>query len=303
MTANLSDVTAETNVTAPRPVTIIVPVYNEEVGIAQVLGQIQAVMTAASIPYQLLVVDDGSTDGTTETVRAAGVEVIRHPENRGYGAALKTGIRYAQYDLIGITDADGTYPNERIPELVDEMAYYDMIVGARTGEHVEIPLARRPVKWAINQLANLMAGAKIPDLNSGLRVFRKDVAQQFLRILPDGFSFTTTITLAMFERGYKVKYIPVNYHKRAGRSKIRPVYDTLNLIQLILRTTMYFAPLKIFLPTALLLAVLGLVIMIYSKVVLGRLMDVTVVVTFLAALQIAMAGLLADMVDKRSSKL
>ena len=148
-----------------------------------------------------------------------------------------------------------------------------------------------------------MTGVRIPDLNSGLRVFRKDVAQQFSRILPDGFSFTTTITLAMLERGYRVKYIPINYHSRAGKSKIRPIYDTLNFVQLILRTTMYFAPLKVFLPTALFLGMLGLFIMIYSKVVLGKLMDVTVVVTFLAALQIAMTGLLADLVDKRSPKL
>jgi hypothetical protein len=162
---------------------------------------------------------------------------------------------------------------------------------------------RRPAKWAISQLANWMAGARIPDLNSGLRVFRKQVAQQFLRILPDGFSFTATITLAMFESGYRVKYVPINYHRRAGRSKIRPIYDTLNIVQLVLRTTMYFAPLKVFLPTALLVGAIGVIIMIYSKAVLGRLMDVTVVVTFLAALQIAMTGLVADLVDKRSAKL
>jgi hypothetical protein len=148
-----------------------------------------------------------------------------------------------------------------------------------------------------------MAGTKIPDLNSGLRIFRREVAQQFTRILPDGFSFTTTITLAMLERGYRVKYVPIDYHKRAGRSKIRPVYDTLNILQLILRTTMYFAPLKIFLPIAALLTLLGVAIMIYSTIALGRLMDVTVVVTLLAALQMAMTGLLADLIDKRSPKL
>lgn len=286
-------------------VSIIVPAYNEEAGIGPVLNAIQSVMDGTDIPYQLLVVDDGSTDRTAQAVLAAdaAAEVVRHPENRGYGASLKTGIRHARHDIIVITDADGTYPNEHIPDLVAEMAYYDMVVGARTGERVEIPLARRPAKWIINQLANWMTGTRIPDLNSGLRVFRKEVAQQFLRILPDGFSFTTTITLAMLERGYKVKYVPINYHKRAGRSKIRPIYDTLNFVQLILRTTMYFAPLKIFLPVAFLLAVLGVVIMVYSTVVLDRLMDVTVVVTFLAALQIAMVGLIADLVDKRSPKL
>jgi glycosyltransferase involved in cell wall biosynthesis len=289
--------------TASAGVTVVVPAYNEESGIPPVLEQIQAIMDTSTIPYELLVVDDGSTDGTAGAVTALGVKIIRHPENRGYGASLKTGIRHAQYGLIVITDADGTYPNERIPDLVAEIEFYDMVVGARTGNQVKIPLARRPAKWVLNQLANWMAGARIPDLNSGLRVFRKEVAQQFTRILPDGFSFTSTITLAMLERGYRVKYMPIDYHKRAGRSKIRPIYDTLNILQLILRTTMYFAPLKIFLPIAIMLAILGAGIMIYSSIVLDRLMDVTVVVTLLAALQIAMAGLLADLVDKRSPKL
>jgi glycosyltransferase involved in cell wall biosynthesis len=289
----------------PRPVTIVVPAYNEEAGIGPLLRDIQAVMDHTNIPYQLLVVDDGSTDGTAAAALAPGVgaEVVQHPENRGYGASLKTGIRRARHDLIVITDADGTYPSARIPDLVTDMAYYDMVVGARVGNQVEIPLARRPAKWAINQLANWMAGTRIPDLNSGLRAFRKEMAQQFLRILPDGFSFTTTITLATLERGYKVKYVPIDYHRRAGRSKIRPIYDTLNFIQLIIRTTMYFAPLRIFLPVALLLLLVALGIMVYSKIVLGQLMDVTVVVTFLASLQIAMAGLLADLVDKRSPRL
>jgi glycosyltransferase involved in cell wall biosynthesis len=284
-------------------VTIVIPAYNEESGIAPVLEEIQKVMETSGIPYQLLVVDDGSADGTVEAVTKMGVEIIRHPENRGYGASLKTGIRHAQHDVIVITDADGTYPNDRIPDLVAEMEFYDMVVGARTGDQVQIPLARRPAKWALGQLANWMAGAKIADLNSGLRVFRRDVAQQFTRILPDGFSFTSTITLAMLERGYRVKYMPIDYHKRAGRSKIRPIYDTFNILQLILRTTMYFAPLKIFLPIAILLATAGIAIMIYSSIALGRLMDVSVVVTLLAALQIAMAGLLADLVDKRSPRL
>ena len=289
--------------TASAGVTVVVPAFNEEGGITAVLEQIRAVMDAATIPYELLVVDDGSNDGTVDAVTALGVNIIRHPENWGYGASLKTGIRHAQYDLIAITDADGTYPSERIPDLVAEIELYDMVVGARTGHQVEIPVVRRPAKWVLNQLANWMAGARIPDLNSGLRVFRREVAQEFTRILPDGFSFTSTITLAMLERGYQVKYLPIDYHKRAGRSKIRPVYDTLNILQLILRTTMYFAPLKIFLPVAIMLAILGVGIMIYSTFVMGKLMDVTVVVTLLAALQIAMAGLLADLVDKRSPKL
>lgn len=287
---------------SPQPATIIVPAHNEEAGIGPVLEQIQAVMTAANIPHQLLVVDDGSTDATVEAVHAVGVEVIRHPENRGYGAAVKAGIRHARHEIIVITDADGTYPNEEIPRLVELMADYDMVVGARTGEEVHIPLIRRPAKWFINTLANYLARAHIPDLNSGLRAFRKSIALRFFPILPTGFSFTTTITLAMLANGYSVKYIPIDYHRRVGKSKIRPIHDTLNFTLLVLRTITYYAPLRVFLPLSAFLLLVGIAVGLYSFFVLGRLMDVTTVLLVLAALQVAATGLLADMVDKRTPR-
>jgi glycosyltransferase involved in cell wall biosynthesis len=282
--------------------TIVVPAYNEEGGIGPVLDHIQEIMASSGIPYQLLVVDDGSTDRTAEIAQSKGIEVVRYPTNRGYGAALKAGIRHARYDIIVITDADGTYPNEVIPHLIELMADYDMAVGARTGENVHVPFLRRPAKWFINALANYFARTHIPDLNSGLRAFRKSTALRFYPILPDGFSFTTTITLAMLTNGYLVEYVPIDYHQRIGKSKIRPIYDTLYFTLLIVRTTTYYAPLRVFLPLSGLLFLAGVVAGLYSFLVLGRLMDVTTVVLILAALQIAAAGLLADMVDKRTPR-
>ncbi|HEX7877898.1 MAG TPA: glycosyltransferase family 2 protein, partial [Candidatus Eisenbacteria bacterium] len=174
------------------PITLLIPAYNEEKGIGPVLEQVKAL----GLPGEILVVDDGSTDKTFEAAQIPGITVLRHDVNRGYGQSLKTGILASKHDIVVITDADGTYPNEDIAELLSHMEHYDMVVGARTGKTVKIPLLRKPAKKFLNLLANYLAGVEIPDLNSGLRVFRKSVAREFFSILPSGFSFTTTITLA-----------------------------------------------------------------------------------------------------------
>ena len=283
-------------------VSIVVPAYNEEQAIGSVLTQMKRVMDASGLGYEIIVVDDGSSDGTARVATGHdGVTVLRHPSNRGYGAALKTGIRHAWFDLICITDADGTYPNERIPDLVQQMEGCDMVVGARTGPNVAVPMIRRPAKWLLNRLADYLAQSDIPDLNSGLRVFRKDVALEFWRVLPRGFSFTTTITLALLTNDYIIKFVPIDYHPRTGRSKIRPVQDTLNFTSLIVRTVLYFAPLRVFIPLSLGLLLLGIISLIYRTVAGGGL-AVTTMVIFLAALQMAAVGLLADMIDKRSPR-
>jgi glycosyltransferase involved in cell wall biosynthesis len=286
-------------------VSIIVPAYNEEHGLGGVLTQLSAIreqMSAAGQTVEIIVVDDGSADGTADAAHQyAGVTVIRHRVNRGYGAALKTGIRHAKGDWVCITDADGTYPNERIPDLVERVlsAEFDMVVGARTGEKVAIPLRRRPAKWVIGQLANFVAGEPIPDLNSGMRIFEREAALRFFGILPDGFSFTTTITLGMLTNGYLVDYVPINYHARVGRSKIRPIQDTLNFIQLVLRIALYFKPLKVFVPFSMGLFVLAFVWAIFSKVAFGRLADVTTLVVATTAIQVFMIGMLAELINQR----
>lgn len=293
-------------------ISIILPAYDEEHGIGPVIDQLHAVMArepaGRGLPYEIVAVDDGSQDATAEVAerRAAigppgSVVVLRHHANKGYGASLKTGMRHARYDTLCITDADGTYPNDRIPDLIArlEQSHADMVVGARTGENVQIPLLRRPAKWAIGRLANQVAGEAIPDLNSGLRVFRRRAALEFFDILPDGFSFTTTITLGMLTNGYLVEYEPIDYHARVGKSKIRPIRDTLNFVQLILRIALYFAPLKLFLPLSGLLLVLGLAWGIFSVTVLGQLADVSTLVIVMTAVQIAAIGLLAELINRR----
>jgi glycosyltransferase involved in cell wall biosynthesis len=280
-------------------VSIVIPAYNEEESAAQVMEEIKNVVATDPRTYEIIVVDDGSTDNTSEILQKTGVRVIRHPVNRGYGATLKTGIRSARGDIIVITDADGTYPNEQIPAIVGMMDEFDMVVGARIGSKVSIPLIRRPAKWALRMLANYLSGSKIPDLNSGLRAFRRDVVKRFFNILPDGFSFTTTITLGMECNGYRIKYYPIDYFERGGKSKIHPIKDTLNFINLIVRTIMYFNPLKVFLPVSFLLFVVGLVSLAYDIWVIRNLGDKTVLALSFSLL-VGMLAMLADLIVKRT---
>ena len=203
-------------------VSVIVPAYDEAESIGQVLADLNAALGAGDLPYEVIVVDDGSTDETPVIARASGVRLLQHGVNRGYGAALKTGIRAAHGERIVITDSDGTYPADRISELAALLDGWDMADGARIGCNVRIPLIRRPAKWALRMLSNYLTGAKIPDLNSGLRAFRRELVMQYFPILPNYFSFTTTITLAMFSDRYAVTYLPIDYRARTGKSKIVP---------------------------------------------------------------------------------
>jgi len=280
-------------------VSIIVPAYNEEEGISTTLADIRLAMSRQSMEYEIIVVDDGSTDGTVDVAqRQEGARLIQHHTNRGYGAALKTGIRHATHDLIAIIDADGTYPPAAFPQLLDEMQHFDMVVGAR--DLGEVPMARRPAKWILARLAEYLAETQIPDLNSGMRIFRKDVALSYFNILPSAFSFTITITIAFLSDHYLVKFLPIPYRRREGRSKIRPLRDTLNFVQLLLRTTMYFNPLKVLLPVSFLLLLLAVIIGVYSLLFQGRVMDITVITLAMASLQIAVVAMIADMVQKKN---
>jgi glycosyltransferase involved in cell wall biosynthesis len=228
-------------------ISVVMPAYNEAGMVGQQIEKVREVMDRTTCPYELIVVDDGSTDDTANVVRQHDAVLISKKFNRGYGAALKTGIAAAHYDWILIIDADGTYPSESIPNLLQALPEYDMVVAARTGKSVHIPLIRRPMKWVLGRLANYLAGQPIPDLNSGLRVFRKSLAEQFQHLLPAGFSFTSTITMSLLLNDYRVLYVPIDYHKRVGLSKVRAlhVYDFLLVI---LRTAIYFNPLRFFLP-------------------------------------------------------
>jgi len=226
-------------------VSIVIPAYNEEDAIATQIKSIQTVMNKTAWRYEIVVVNDGSTDGTAERANIPDVKLLSFPVNRGYGASLKTGITTARSELIVIIDADGTYPSEAIPEMLARSDKYDMVVGSRVGENVNIPFNRKQAKWFLRLLASYLSDKHIPDLNSGLRVFKKSIVEQFYNILPSGFSFTTTITLAFLCNEFLVYYHPINYFKRVGSSKIHPTH-AYNFLLLILLTIVYFNPLKNF---------------------------------------------------------
>jgi glycosyltransferase involved in cell wall biosynthesis len=282
---------------------LVIPAYNEQHGILPVLEHLQAILDAAECEYELIVVNDGSTDRTGEILKTyPNIRLIEHNRNQGYGAALKTGIRHARYPLIAITDADGTYPNERLPDLVSLAPNADMVVGARIGANVKYSTLRKIPKWFLVRFAQWLTRCRIPDLNSGMRVFHKPVVERFLNILPDTFSFTTSITVAMLMNNYVVHYEPIDYHPRVGKSKIKPIRDTLRFIQLIFRTGMYFAPLRVFLPIAGLFFAGFLITLVQDLFIREDLTDRTLIL-LIAATQIGLFALLADMIDKRTGRL
>lgn len=284
-----------------KAVSIVIPAYNEESAVAAVVAETRDLLDRVGVVAEILVVDDGSADQTAERAKAAGARVIRHRSNRGYGASLKTGITAARHDVIAITDADGTYPSEHLPALLAELETADMVVGARVGNHVRIPLVRRPAKWVLKRLANYVTGADIPDLNSGLRAFRREVVAQYFALLPDQFSFTTTITLAMLCDKYAVSYIPINYRQRKGKSKIVP-WDAGSFAVLILRTAMLFRPLRVFLPLVLLSLLYGTVKMCID-LTRDPNVSASAILAFMSALVVLLIGMLGDAIATRLGRL
>lgn len=281
------------------PISVVIPAYNEENGIAPVLEELKETLQKADVAAEIIVVDDGSTDDTAQKAEEAGVRVVRHEENRGYGAALKTGFREACNEYVIITDADGTYPSDAILEMLPLRLNHEMVVGARTGKNVHIPLIRRPAKWFLNKLANYLARYRIPDLNSGLRVIKKPLVQKYIGFLPDGFSFTTTITLALLVAGYRVKYIPINYAHRTGKSKIRPIRDTMNFVALIIRTVLFFNPLRVLAPIGLFFIMGGAAVFFASWAFLPLILDTTTAILVMTGVQILVLGLLGDIIVRQ----
>lgn len=277
--------------------TVVIPAFNEELGVRSVVQELRGMLERHAIRAEIIVVDDGSTDGTARAASEASARVIRHRNNRGYGAALKTGIEAATYNIVAITDADGTYPAEHIPPMLGALERADMVVGARGGPSAHIPWVRRPAKWVLNRLANYLTNARIPDLNSGLRVFRRDVVLQYFPILPNQFSWTTTITLALHCDNYAVTYLPINYRPRTGSSKIVPA-DAGSFLVLILRTAMLFRPLRVFLPLAVISFSYGV-----TKMGIDMTRDPNIsasaILGFLSALVILLIGMLGDAMATR----
>jgi glycosyltransferase involved in cell wall biosynthesis len=278
-------------------VSVLIPACDEEGSLANTVAAIEKHRDLFK-EMEIIVINDGSRDRTGEIARTLPVTLVEHENTRGYGASLKDGLRRASGDLIMITDADGTYPLEDVPRLAAETAEFEMVIAARTGDVVKIPILRRLGKWIITVLAEYLSGQTIPDLNSGFRIFRRDIALRFLPMYPDGFSFTTTITLAMLTNHYRVKFVPINYHKRIGKSSIHPIRDFINFTVLVIRICACFKPLNVFVPPAIILIVLGVLKGVIDYTGQHHLGGLSITLT-LTGIQTLFIGLLADLIDQR----
>jgi glycosyltransferase involved in cell wall biosynthesis len=289
---------------------IIVPCYNEAKAVAQTVNEINRTLddwnneSNTKLSYEMIFINDGSKDETSIELsnlskKYKSLEIIDSKVNCGYGASLKKGILASKYEWIVITDADGTYPNERIPEIVRGLQENDMVIGARIGKNVQIPTLRRPVKWLLLKYARWMSKSDIKDLNSGLRSMKKDKVYRFWNMLPNAFSFTSTITLSMHIEGLNVSYLPIDYHARIGNSSIKPIQDTLRFFSLVLRTVMYFKPLQVFGTLGLTMLTLAIVVGFAGKALLEEVPDVVALSLFSTGTVFVGLGLLGDLINAK----
>lgn len=284
-------------------ISVVIPMYNEEAAIADDLRSIQKTLDQSGFEYEIIVVDDGSTDGCAEIVRGfEDVQLLQHPRNRGTGASRTTGLKAARGEIIVMTDADGTYPNHEMPKLIEMVqSGHSMVIGARKREAGTLRLLRTPTKWFIRQLASYLTATRIPDLNSGLRAFERETAMQYLRLLPNTHSWVSTITIAMLSDGYSVAWHPIDYFPRKGHSSFHPLADTYNYLSLVIRSVMYFNPLKVFLPVSSVFMIVGLLKMLRDFIHYQGFYVPAITLTLLVTgIQLGAIGMLADLIVKRS---
>jgi glycosyltransferase involved in cell wall biosynthesis len=284
--------------------TVVLPCYNEQEHVLDEIKRICGAMDASGMSYEVLVIDDKSTDSTLKVLEEAlpqfpHMRLMPFRRNGGSGTARRIGTREAYGRIVVWTDADMTYPNERIPEFIqylNDNRDIDQVVGARTSEQGTHKMLRVPAKWTIRKFAELLAGTKIPDLNSGLRAFRREVALPYLRLLPPGFSCVTTITMSFLSNQHTVDYLAIDYAKRAGVSKFHFVKDAYRYILQVLRMVMYFNPIKVLMPLALTLFVLGGAKGIVDIVRYDFRITTNAMLVMVTALIIGSMALLADLI-------
>jgi len=290
-------------------VTIVLPCYNEQDHVVLELERITAAMDASRYSYELLVIDDKSTDNTLAVLHEVApnfpkMRLMPFRRNGGSGTARRIGTQEARGQIVVWTDADMTYPNERIPEFIkylDDHLDVDQVVGARLTEEGTHKWARVPAKWFIRMVAQRLSGMKIPDLNSGLRAFRREVSLPYLRLLPPGFSCVTTITMAFLSNQHPVDYIPIDYAKRSGTSKFHPFKDARRYILQVLRMVMYFDPIKVLMPVALWIMGLGFVKLIYDVIRYNFHVTTSTMLAILVGFQIVVLALIGDLVARSRS--
>jgi glycosyltransferase involved in cell wall biosynthesis len=278
-------------------ISVVLPVFNERGHLDAEISRIKDALDGSGYSYEIIVVDDGSTDGSSQRLREIeGIRLIQFQTNRGSGSARKYGTLQAVGRVVVWTDVDMTYPNDEIPRLVKELdSGWDQVVGARTSEQGTVKFLRTPAKWFIRKLAGYLVDFKIPDLNSGLRAFRRTVAYQYLYLLPRGFSCVTTLTLAFLNNGYSVKYVPIDYFPRTGESKFHWWKDTRRYMLQVIRMMLMYNPLRVFMPPAVLVMLAGAVKVGYDIFDKNWRLGTNTLALLGLGLTLAIVGMIADL--------
>ena len=275
----------------PSTVSIVIPAYNEHESIAEVVS----VLRSAASWREIIVVDDGSTDGTGAHAAAAGATVVTLPYNMGNGASVKNGIRRATGDFILIVDADGQHPPEEALRIAARLGEYDLVIGARSAE-TQATHARRAGNGALNHLASYLTGREIPDLTSGFRGARASALREFLHLLPNGFSTPTTTTMAFMKAGYSVAFEPIHARQRTGQSKIRLARDGTKFLIIIFKIVTLFSPMRLFLPISVVSFLLGVAYGVWNVVMHARIPNGSVLL-ILFAVVIFLVGLVSEQIS------
>jgi glycosyltransferase involved in cell wall biosynthesis len=280
-------------------ISVIVPVYNEGEAVKEVINELQKQIKRVDIEYEIIVVDDGSNDNTKEVLKSLSkdIKIITHPENMGYGEAILTGIKNAKYEYVATIDADGSYLAEDMINLISEIERYDLVIGARKGKEFWGSMLKHPARILFLFLAEFTVGEKIPDVNSGLRIFKKS---SFLELkfpaICRGFSFSSTMTLAFLAEGKFVKFVPISYLPRKGKSKVNYIRDTLRTLQVLVEIITFYNPLKliiIIIFPLVILSILWLLLWILTK---NFYYGIYFNITFVSSILIFAIGLLMDLI-------
>jgi glycosyltransferase involved in cell wall biosynthesis len=277
--------------------TVVIPTYNETPEILQeTINDLTNSLKKSNVEkYEILAINDGSKEKYDYT-KIKGAEIIKHKINKGYGAAIKTGIKNSKYEWIAITDSDGTYPNKELNKLTEHCPDFDMAIGKRDAKG--IPLIRKFPKFVLTKTASFLAGKNIQDLNSGLRVFRKEIAIKYWNLFPQRFSFTSTITMVCMTKGYDVKFVNIPYYKRKGKSAIKPIKDTIKFFTLVFKLALYFNPARFFMPLSAFFLVLAIMKGL-RDFHLGGYIGNLALVFFFMSFQIFFFGLVAEIISKK----
>lgn len=282
-------------------VSVIIPAHNETQAVGKVVSEVRKVLKKTKTSFEILVVDDASTDQTAVKAQEAGAQVIKRLLRGGSGAARKTGLKQASGDIVVMLDADGSYDPQTIPQMLKLFPQFDQVNGARDSERGAYPWLRQPAKWFIKTLASYLTHTSIPDLNTGLKAFKREPMLRFLWVIPNGFSCVSTMTLAFLSNGYNVTWIPTKYHKRIGTSKFHPFHDTLAYLTTVVRIVMYFNPLRIFAPLALIIFAIGLISALRNFSLYHTIQQSDIIIFMTATITLTL-GLLADLIVALSKK-